>query len=200
MRRDGRWQVINVRQLVPGDQVHVRLGDIVPADLTVTGGAVAAGQSVLTGESAEVEAGPGQQLSTGSLLRQGEATGTVTATGAATYYGRITELVRTATGSPSAARGDWQAMAIGPDPVSVTALRQLPPAICRWQPCCGPLLAACDDLVTDATRMRDVVPWAGAWYRQNLAGVKPAARTPAKRVGAACGRACHAGMRAVYGC
>ncbi len=96
VHRDGRWQVIDARQLVPGDQVHVRLGDIVPADVTVTGGAVAADQSVLTGESAEVEAGPGGRLFAGSLLRRGEATGTVTATGAATYYGRTAELVRTA--------------------------------------------------------------------------------------------------------
>jgi len=95
-RRDGHWQVVDARELVPGDEVHVRLGDIVPADVTVTGGTVTADQSVLTGESAEVETGPGGQLYAGSLLRRGEATGTVTATGAATYFGRTAELVRTA--------------------------------------------------------------------------------------------------------
>jgi H+-transporting ATPase len=96
VRRDGRWQVTDARQLVPGDLVHVRLGDVVPADVTVTEGTVWADQSVLTGESAEAEAGPGGRLFAGSLLRRGEATGTVTATGAATYYGRTAELVRTA--------------------------------------------------------------------------------------------------------
>ncbi len=96
VRRDGRWQVTDARELVPGDLVHVRLGDVIPADMTVAEGTVRADQSVLTGESAEVEAGPGGRLFAGSLLRRGEATGTVSATGAATYYGRTAELVRTA--------------------------------------------------------------------------------------------------------
>ncbi len=96
VRRDGRWQVVDARELVPGDVVHLRLGDIVPADITVGEGTVSADQSVLTGESAAVEAGPGARLFAGSLLRRGEATGTVTATGVATYYGRTAELVRTA--------------------------------------------------------------------------------------------------------
>jgi H+-transporting ATPase len=96
VRRDGRWQVMDARELVPGDLVHLRMGDVVPADVTVSEGMVRADQSVLTGESAEVEAGPGGRLFAGSLLRRGEATGTVTATGAGTYYGRTAELVRTA--------------------------------------------------------------------------------------------------------
>jgi H+-transporting ATPase len=96
VRRDGRWQVVDARQLVPGDLVHVRIGDIVPADMTVTGGMVRADQSVLTGESAEVDTGRGGQLFAGSLLRRGEATGTVTATGTHTFFGRTAELVRTA--------------------------------------------------------------------------------------------------------
>jgi H+-transporting ATPase len=96
VRRDGRWQVTDARELVPGDLVHVRMGDVVPADVTVAEGTVRADQSVLTGESAEAEAGPGGRLFAGSLLRRGEATGTVTATGAGTYYGRTAELVRTA--------------------------------------------------------------------------------------------------------
>jgi H+-transporting ATPase len=96
VRRDGRWQVTDAREVVPGDLVHVRMGDVVPADVTVSEGMVRADQSVLTGESAEAEAGPGGRLFAGSLLRRGEATGTVTATGAGTYYGRTAELVRTA--------------------------------------------------------------------------------------------------------
>ena len=62
----------------------------------VTQGSVRSDQSVLTGESAEVEAGPGSQLFAGSVLRRGEATGEVTATASATYYGQTAELVRTA--------------------------------------------------------------------------------------------------------
>jgi H+-transporting ATPase len=95
--RDGRWQLTDADGLVPGDLVHVRLGDIVPADIAVGGGTVRADQSVLTGESAEVETGPGGTLYAGSVIRAGEVTGQVTATGARTYFGRTAELVRTAT-------------------------------------------------------------------------------------------------------
>ena len=94
--RDGRWQLTDAAGLVPGDLVHVRLGDIVPADIAVGDGMVRADQSVLTGESAEVEAGPGGSLYAGSVIRSGEATGTVAATGAATYFGHTADLVRTA--------------------------------------------------------------------------------------------------------
>ena len=96
VRRDGRWQLLDATGLVPGDVVHVRVGDIVPADLTVTGGAVSVDQSVLTGESAEVEVAAGGVCYSGSIVRRGEATGEVTATGARTYFGHTAELVRTA--------------------------------------------------------------------------------------------------------
>ncbi|HTY28017.1 MAG TPA: cation-transporting P-type ATPase, partial [Mycobacterium sp.] len=33
--RDGAWVTVAVRELVPGDVVRVRLGDVVPADLRV---------------------------------------------------------------------------------------------------------------------------------------------------------------------
>ncbi len=94
--RDGRWQLVDASRLVPGDVAHVRVGDIVPADLAVLDGGAAVDQSVLTGESAEVDVGPGGPLYAGSVVRRGEATGEVTATGAHTYFGRTAELVRTA--------------------------------------------------------------------------------------------------------
>ncbi len=98
--RDGRWGRIAAAQLVPGDVVHVRAGDLVPADLQLFDGAVALDQSALTGESLAIDAGPGQSAYTGAVVRRGEASGEVTATGARTYYGRTAELVRTA-GAPS---------------------------------------------------------------------------------------------------
>ena len=94
--RDAQWARIAAAQLVPGDVVHVRAGDIVPADLRLFDGTVALDQSALTGESLAVDAGPGQPAYTGATVRQGEASGEVTATGARTYYGRTAELVRTA--------------------------------------------------------------------------------------------------------
>ncbi len=93
--RAAQWQVLPSEQLVPGDIVHVRAGDLVPADLALFGGAVSLDQAALTGESLPVDAGPGKPAYTGAIVRQGEASGTVTATGTHTFFGRTAELVRT---------------------------------------------------------------------------------------------------------
>ena len=94
--RDGAWQVIAARELVPGDIVRLRPGDMVPADMKLLDGGLAADQSALTGESQDVDKVPGDTLSSGSVVRRGEGTGIVTATGASTYFGRTTELVQIA--------------------------------------------------------------------------------------------------------
>ena len=93
--RDGAWRTVPAEQLVPGDVVHVRAGDLVPADLQLFEGDVALDQAALTGESLPVDAGPGKSAYTGSIVRQGEASGIVTGTGAHTFFGRTAELVRT---------------------------------------------------------------------------------------------------------
>jgi H+-transporting ATPase len=95
VRRDGRWQLGDATGLVPGDLVHIRVGDIVPADLAVSDGSVSVDQSVLTGESADVEVTTGGTCYSGSIVHRGEATGEVTATGSSTYFGHTAELVRT---------------------------------------------------------------------------------------------------------
>ena len=93
--RDGQWRKIPAEEVVPGDIVHVRAGDLVPADLMLFEGEVALDQSALTGESLPVDAGPGNPAYTGAIVRQGEASGEVTATGSHTFFGRTAELVRT---------------------------------------------------------------------------------------------------------
>ena len=95
--RDAQWQQIPAAQLVPGDVVHIRAGDIVPADLLLHDGAVSLDQAALTGESLPVDAGAGKPAYTSAIVRQGEASGTVTATGAQTYFGHTAELVRSST-------------------------------------------------------------------------------------------------------
>ncbi len=96
VERDGFWKSLAARELVPGDRIHVRMGDIVPADARVEEGSVEVDQSMLTGESTSVSRGAAETLYSGSVIRRGEATGSVTATGARTYFGRTAELVRTA--------------------------------------------------------------------------------------------------------
>ena len=94
--RDGAWRTVGSAELVPGDVVHLRMGDLAPADVTITEGNLLIDQSALTGESVPVEAGSGATAYAASAIRRGEATGQVTATGPGTYFGRTAELVRTA--------------------------------------------------------------------------------------------------------
>ena len=94
--RDSNWQVIPARELVPGDIVRVRPGDIIPADVKLLTGALSVDQSALTGESMDVDIAPGGVLSSGSVVRRGEGNGVVMLTGAETYFGRTTELVQEA--------------------------------------------------------------------------------------------------------
>ena len=96
VRRDGRWQSVPAAALVPGDVVHLRVGDLVPADMYLVDGALLLDQAALTGESLPVEAGPATLAYAGSMVRRGEATGQISATGTGTYFGRTAELVRTA--------------------------------------------------------------------------------------------------------
>jgi H+-transporting ATPase len=96
VRRDANWQVVPARELVPGDIVRVRPGDIIPADVKLLNGELSIDQSALTGESKDADKKSGDVLSSGSVVRRGEGNGVVMLTGAKTYFGRTTELVQQA--------------------------------------------------------------------------------------------------------
>ena len=96
VRRDANWQVIPARELVPGDIVRMRPGDIIPADVKLLTGTLSVDQSALTGESKDADKKLGDVLSSGSVVRRGEGNGVVMLTGAKTYFGRTTELVQQA--------------------------------------------------------------------------------------------------------
>ena len=96
VRRDSSWQVVPARELVPGDIVRVRPGDIIPADVKLLTGELSIDQSALTGESKDADKKPGEVLSSGSVVRRGEGNGVVMLTGAKTYFGRTTQLVQEA--------------------------------------------------------------------------------------------------------
>lgn len=93
--RGGQWGKVPAEEVVLGDIVHLRAGDIVPADLLLFDGEVTLDQSALTGESLPVDVGTGKPAYTGAIVRQGEASGEVTAIGSHTFFGRTAELVRT---------------------------------------------------------------------------------------------------------
>jgi H+-transporting ATPase len=97
VKRDGQWSTIPARELVPGDVIRVRIGDIIPADARLLeGDPVQIDQSALTGESLPVTHDSGDAVYSGSILKQGEADALVYATGEHTYFGRTAHLVEKA--------------------------------------------------------------------------------------------------------
>ncbi len=97
VKRDGKWITPAARELVPGDIIRLRLGDIVPADARLLeGDQVEVDQSALTGESLPATRKPGEAVFSGSIIRQGEIGALVYATGANTYFGKTAQLVQEA--------------------------------------------------------------------------------------------------------
>jgi H+-transporting ATPase len=97
VKRDGKWVTPPARELVPGDAIRLRLGDIVPADARLLDGdEVSVDQSALTGESLPKTCKPGDAIFSGSIIRRGEIGALVYATGGKTYFGKTAELVETA--------------------------------------------------------------------------------------------------------
>ena len=97
VKRDGKWEDPKASELVPGDVIRLRLGDIVPADARLLGGdSIEVDQSALTGESLPVTAKPGGAVYSGSIIRQGEIDAIVYATGTNTYFGKTAQLVQSA--------------------------------------------------------------------------------------------------------
>lgn len=94
--RTGNWQVCPARELVPGDIVRMRPGDIIPADIKLLSGTLSIDQSALTGESQNIDKVQGEVVTSGAIVRYGEGNGVVILTGARTYFGRTTELVQQA--------------------------------------------------------------------------------------------------------
>ena len=94
--RDGNWQTMDARELVPGDIITVGLGDVVPADAKIISGGISADQSALTGESLPVELKESDVIFTGSTVKRGEAKCVVVNTGMRTYFGKTVELVNIA--------------------------------------------------------------------------------------------------------
>ncbi|WP_050805539.1 plasma-membrane proton-efflux P-type ATPase [Legionella drancourtii] len=99
--RDCEWKNISASELVPGDIILIKLGNIIPADMKLLSGEyLTVDQSTLTGESLPVEKQIGEEVYSGSIVRLGEMEGIVTGTGMNTYFGRTAKLVETAKTTP----------------------------------------------------------------------------------------------------
>jgi len=97
VKRDGQWVTPAAKDLVPGDVIRLRLGDIVPADARLLDGdGISVDQSALTGESLPATRNAGDAVFSGSIVRSGEVGALVYATGGKTYFGKTAELVQSA--------------------------------------------------------------------------------------------------------
>ncbi|HDK37500.1 MAG TPA: metal-transporting ATPase, partial [Thiolapillus brandeum] len=95
VKRDGKWQQLPADELVPGDIIKIKIGDIVPADIRLLGGGdyVQIDQSALTGESLPVEKKAGDETYANTVVKQGEMVAVVTGTGLNTFFGKTVGLV-----------------------------------------------------------------------------------------------------------
>ena len=94
VKRDGKWVTPPARELVPGDLIRMRLGDIIPADSRLLkGDDISVDQSALTGESLPATRKTGEAVFSGSIIRRGEIDALVYATGTNTYFGKTAKLV-----------------------------------------------------------------------------------------------------------
>ncbi|MCP3968123.1 MAG: plasma-membrane proton-efflux P-type ATPase [Lentisphaerae bacterium] len=92
--RDGSWREISAEELVVGDIIRVRLGDVIPADSKLIDGEyLSVDQAALTGESLPVNKQKGDVIYSGSVAKQGEMIAVVVATGGNTFFGRTARLV-----------------------------------------------------------------------------------------------------------
>ncbi|OAV99423.1 H+-transporting ATPase [Puccinia triticina 1-1 BBBD Race 1] len=106
-RRNGSWSEIDSADLVPGDIVAFKIGDVVPGDCRLYDAInVSIDQAALTGESLPISKSVGDQCFSGSICKQGEAEGIVSATGANTFFGRAATLV----GAENDSTGHMQAV------------------------------------------------------------------------------------------
>jgi H+-transporting ATPase len=95
--RDGQWNELDAVDLVPGDIIRIRLGDVVPADVKlIDGDYLSVDQSALTGESLPVSKQSGDDAFAGTVVKQGEMLAEVSATGAQTRFGQTASLVEQA--------------------------------------------------------------------------------------------------------
>lgn len=95
--RDGVWKTIAAKDLVPGDVIALKIGDVTPADVKLASGDyLSTDESALTGESLPVDKKVGDPAYSGSIVKLGAMDGIVTATGTKTYFGRTAELVQAA--------------------------------------------------------------------------------------------------------
>ena len=92
--RDGKFKTVPAREIVPGDIVRLRIGNVVPADVQLLSGEyLLLDESALTGESLPVSKAAGAVAYASTIVRQGEMLAIVVNTGAHTNFHTVVSLV-----------------------------------------------------------------------------------------------------------
>ncbi len=92
--RGGEFRTIPSRELVPGDIIKLRIGNIVPADVKlISGDYLLIDQSALTGESLPISKKPNDVAYASTIVKQGEMLAAVVNTGADTNFHTVVALV-----------------------------------------------------------------------------------------------------------
>jgi H+-transporting ATPase len=95
--RDGEFISLDAAEVVPGDVLRIKLGEIVPADVRfIDGEYISIDQAALTGESLPVNKKIGDEGYSGSIAKKGEMNAVVIGTGNNTFFGRTASLVASA--------------------------------------------------------------------------------------------------------
>jgi len=94
VRRNGEFTSIPVRELVPGDIIRIRIGEIVPADVKLLDGDyLLIDEAALTGESLPVTKKSGAVAFANTIIKQGEMLAVVVNTGMNTSFSSVVALV-----------------------------------------------------------------------------------------------------------
>ncbi|KAF9181825.1 hypothetical protein BGZ51_005159 [Haplosporangium sp. Z 767] len=100
--RNGHLIELDTSELVPGDVIVLRIGDVIPADGRLLGvgasgetsdGELLIDQSALTGESLPVNKKKGDIVYSSSIVKQGQQMAVVTRIGIHTFIGRAANLI-----------------------------------------------------------------------------------------------------------
>lgn len=94
--RDGKWMLKEAKDIVPGDIISIKLGDLVPADVNIISGEISADESALTGESLPKNLHQSDIAYSSTIVKSGEAKCVVVNTGGNTYFGKTVDLVKEA--------------------------------------------------------------------------------------------------------
>ena len=128
--RDGKWNTIDAKELVPGDIIQLQMGKIVPADLKLLDGKqISVDESALTGESLPVDKKTGDIAYSSTIVKSGEMKAIVIATGKNTNFAKTTELVQ---GAKAQSHFQKMVMKIGNFLIIITAILVVIILIVSW--------------------------------------------------------------------